>query len=394
MSYRNALRAVTRATLCAVLAAGLAGCGGQKSATAPGTPPAAAPREIKIGFFSPLTGGNAAFGTGAKRGIEYAVEQLNAKGGIGGSTVKVITYDDKGDPTEAVQAVTRLVTEDKVVAVIGGSTSTTTLSTAEVTRKYKIPQITPIAGAVDLTRKQNKYILRNVTNNEGIAQKIARYAVKELGHKKLAILLQNDDYGRENAKAFRAEVEALGAQIVGEESFLPKDQSFAGQLGKIAPQKPDAIFLAGYYTEGALIAKQAREMNMQARFLGLNVLSAPQFIEVGGSAVEGTYFAANYHSQAPNATPAMKQFAADWKQKFGQEPNVYEVHGYDTMKILALAIEQAGGAQADEIVARVLALKEYPGASGTTTFLPNGDADKPIVITAIEGGKLVPKLIY
>lgn len=374
----------------------LAGCGGASSASPAnsGGSKDSLPTEIKIGFFSPLTGGSAAFGTGAQRGIQYAIDTLNAAGGIKGHKVALVGYDDKADPAEAVQAVTRLAQRDKVVAVIGGSTSTATLATAEVTRKFKLPQITPIAGAVDLTRKGNPYILRNVTNNDGMGRKMADYAVKELKLKSFAIFMQNDDYGRENAAAFEAEVKALGAAVVANESFQPKDQNFAGQLGKFAAAKPDAIFISGYYTEGALMAKQAREMGIQARMLGLNVLSAPQYRELGGSAVDGTYFVADYHPDAPNATEAMKAFVKEWQGKFNKAPDVYEVHGYDTMMILARAIEAAGSVDPDAIVKQVLALKDYPGVSGATTFQPNGDALKPVVIVAIEKGQLVPKTVY
>jgi len=352
--------------------------------------PAEFPSEIRVGFVGPLSGGAAAFGTGGERGVRYAVEKLNSSGGIAGSQIRLISYDDQANPQQSVQAVLRLIQTDKVHLVIGGMTSSTSIAMAAITQKYQIPQISPIAGAPILTQKKNPFIFRNAANSDVLGSALARYAVRELGMKTFALMTQNDDWGISNTEAFVREVKKLGTTVVTRETHLPKDTAFQGQLLKIKPLNPDGLVVTGFYTESALIAKQARELGITATILGNNTLSAPPYREIAGPASEGSIFFSNYHAEAPNATQAMKDFIVEWKEKFGKEPDVYESHGYDSMMILAEALKSANSVEAEKVAEALRGIKDYPGVSGTTTFLPNGDVEKPVVIIKIENGQLKP----
>ncbi len=355
-----------------------------------GTPPGAKDNVIKLGFVGPLSGAVATFGTGAKQGTEFAVEKLNAAGGINGKRVEVTYLDDKGNPQESALAVQRLIDGEKVVAIVGGSTSTGTLAIKDIVHQAKIPVVAPYATDPRITGEGNRYIFVNAANNVLLGSQIARYAVEDLGYKKLAVMVRDDDYGRSIAEAFKKKAEELGAKVIAEEHYATDAKEFKSLLFKIQKSNPEALLLSGYYNDSGLIAKQARELGIQAKLLGTNPLMSPGYIEVGGLATEGTVMTALYlpDTAADFGGQVAADFVKAWEQKYGSAPNIYAAHAYDAVNLFKLAIERAGSTSGDAVRAELAKIANYQGVTGPTTFTESGAAVKPVLIVEIKDGKL------
>jgi branched-chain amino acid transport system substrate-binding protein len=368
-----------------LLAAALWGCDNQTGSDGGGG--ASSSDEILIGHVASLTGDTATFGTSADEGIRLALEEVNAAGGVLGKTVRVITEDDRSLPDEAKTVANKLITRDNVVAILGEVASSRSIAIAPVCEDNKVPMLSPGSTNPRVTEGY-EYVFRNCFIDPFQGEAIGRFAMEELGAKKVAFLYPvNSDYGVGLRDFIAQTVQSAGAEIVANESYSEKqDVDFKGQLTKIKAADPEVIFVTGYYTEAGLIAKQARELGITVPLVGGDGWDSDQTIKIGGAAIEGCFFANHY--SADEDRPEVKKFVEGYMAKYsGKVPDAMAILGYDAMKIMADAINRAGSTDGTKIRDALAATKDFPGASGITTINEKHNADKAIVILEIKGGK-------
>jgi branched-chain amino acid transport system substrate-binding protein len=339
--------------------------------------------DIKIGAVLPMTGAAAGYGKWMQRGIDLAVEDINKAGGINGRKVQVVTEDSKSDNTAGVTAATKLIDVDKVPAIMTGLTGVTQ-AIIPVTEKNRVLLFT-IATGPGLT-EQGKYVFRNATNMQNEVDRMLKACKGDLGIKKIALMYFNTPVGAWFADYVKKNFEAAGGQVCASEVFQPDASDFRSQLQKVKAADPEALYIQGYKQNG-LVMKQARELGLKCRFLGAVDMELPDVLQIAGLAAEGTVYTKAAFNPTDTTRSAAKFILAYTKQ-YGEAPEVNGATMYDATKIISAAISKAG-TDPDKMKTYVLSLKDYPGASGSTTFLPNGDVSKPVDLKQISGGKYV-----
>lgn len=365
----------------------LAGCGQsqpkQESSGEASSEEAKPEETIKIGTIGPLTGNIATYGISTKNGVEIAVEEFNQNGGINGRPVKLISEDTRGDQTEAANAVSKLIEQDKVVAIVGGVISSETLTAGPIANDAKVVMISSSSTAAGVP-EIGDYIFRNCLSDEVQAVQLAEYAAKELGLKKFAIMYTNNDYGLSLKNAFEAKAKEL-AQVTAVETYNDGEKDFRAQLTKIKGTNPDALYIAGYYTEAAKIAQQAKEQGLNVQILGADGFYSPVLIELGGDAVEGAIFTAGFFTDDPSEKA--QNFVKAYKEKFNAEPDMFAAQAYDAAMILLTALKNTNGEGGEVLQKEMAKTKDFPGITGSTSFTETGDAVKNIIILKVENGK-------
>jgi branched-chain amino acid transport system substrate-binding protein len=361
------------AILCTVLVAAAAGCKQQTD-------------EILIGEFGSLTGGTATFGTSSHEGLMLALDEINAGGGVLGKKVRVITEDNQSKPEESVTAVLKLIKQDQVSAIVGEVASSRTLAAAPTCQNSGIPLLSPASTNPKVTQVGD-YVFRACFIDPFQGATMAKFAVERLKAKRIAILTDmKNDYSVGLTDFFRDTVTRLGGEIVAEESYSEGDIEFKAQLTAIKATAPDVLYVPGYYTECALIARQARELGLTVPLLGGDGWDSPKTVEIGGKAVEGVYITNHY--SADDDRPAVKKFIADYKAKYdGKTPDAMAVLGYDAMKLMADAIRRAGSTDGAKIRDALAATRDFPAVSGDISIDADRNARKAIVVVQIRDGQ-------
>lgn len=339
---------------------------------------------IKIGWMGGLTGPLAQVVQDAKQGSDFAAEEINAAGGIRGQKLELIYADTKIDPQLARQAIQRMAYSDRVAAIIGDYFSPNTLASMDIARDNKIPMIS--FSALDaLTQKKNGFISHVISTNDRFIGSLGAYAVDTLKYKRFVVFTPSDAMGSETADAFSGYVKKRGLQMLGYETYdRATTRDFTNLLAKYKENPPDAIFFGGAQADSALITKQARQLGIKAQMLGNFPVSKPPYYAIGGEVTEGTITVANYIGLVANLAEygeeSTKAFVKKWQTRFGKPPSDDNAYGYDTMKILAQALEQARSTNGPAVQQALLGTKNYRGGLGTVSMLPNGDANIPIYI--------------
>lgn len=342
--------------------------------------------EILIGEYGSLTGGTATFGTSTHEGVVLALEEINAAGGVLGKKIRVLTEDDQSKPEEAVTAVLKLIKQNGVKAVIGEVASSRSLAAAPVCQSSQIPMLSSASTNPKVTQVGD-YIFRACFIDPFQGSTMAKFAVGTLKARKFAILTDSkNDYSVGLTQFFRETVKKLGGEILIEESYAEGDIEFKAQLTSIKGHNPEAIYVPGYYTECALIARQAQELGLGAILLGGDGWDSPKTVEIGGKAVEGVYFTNHYSDEEKR--PEVLQFINAYKAKNGgRVPDAMAVLGYDSMKLMADAIARAGSTDGPKIRDALAATKDFPGVSGKITIDKDRNAQKAIVVLRIQDGR-------
>ncbi len=340
--------------------------------------------EILVGEYGSLTGSEATFGVSTNKGIKLAFDEINNTGGINGKKIKLITLDDQGKPEEAAQVVTRLITQDKVVAVIGEVASGRSLAAAPIAQQYKVPMISPSSTNPKVTQVGD-YIFRVCFLDPFQGTVMARFAIENLKVKKLAVLRDvKSDYSVGLADFFVQKAKELGAEIVADVSYAAGDNNFKAQLTKIKTANPEAIFVPGYYTEVGLIAKQVKELGLNAVLLGGDGWDSSKLSEIGGTAVDGNYFS-NHYSSDDKATEVV-DFVTKFKSKYsGETPDGLAALGYDAANILVKAMKQLKEVNPKNIRDELAKIKDFKGVTGMISINENRDAVKSAVVVKVEG---------
>jgi len=343
--------------------------------------------EILIGAYLSLTGTTATFGTSTLHGIQMAVDKTNASGGVLGKQIHLLYEDTQSKPEEAALAVTKLITRDKVRAILGEIASSRTLAAAPIAQQNMVPMVTPGSTNPEVTKKGD-YIFRVCYIDPFQGEVMARFTFETLGLRKVAMIKDvKNDYSIGLAQFFTEEFTRLGGQVIGEQAYSEQDTDFRAQLTAIKGLKPEAIIVPGYYQESALLVKQARDLNMTMPFVGGDGWDSGKLIEVGGEAMNGTYFTNHY--AADDTLAVVQEFVSAYKQRFGGEtPDAMAVLGYDAALILFDAIGRAGSDDPTKIRDALSRTVGFPGVSGTTTIDAERNARKPIVVVKIEDGQI------
>ncbi|NDE13913.1 ABC transporter substrate-binding protein [bacterium] len=353
----------------------------------PGKPAAGANDVIKIGEVGSTTGSEATFGVATHQGVELAVNEINSTGGIKGKKLQVILLDDQGKPEEAATAVTRLITQDKVTAVIGEVASSRSLAMAPIAQQNKIPMISPSSTNPKVT-DIGDYIFRVCFIDPFQGYVMAKFAAENLKFKRVAILRDvKNDYSVGLAKFFAETFKKLGGEIVVDQSYSAGDIDFKSQLTAIRAAKPEAIFVPGYYTEVGLIARQARSLGIKAPLLGGDGWDSPKLLQIGGKAIEGAYFSNHY--SAEDKSPHVQAFIGRYRKEYKQVPSGLAAMGFDAAMVLADAMKRAKSMNPADIRAALATTKDFQGVTGRISIDQQRNAVKPAVVLKVVNGSFV-----
>ncbi len=341
---------------------------------------------IPIGEYGSLTGGTATFGQSTHKGIMLATDEINSQGGLLGKQIEVLTEDDQSKPEEAKTAVIKLLKQNGVIALLGEVASSRSLAAAPEAQRAKVPMISPASTNPKVT-EVGDYIFRACFVDTFQGSSMAKFAYNNLKLRNVAILKDiKNDYSVGLADFFEKTFKQLGGNIVAVESYSEGDIEFRAQLTAIKAKNPDGIYVPGYYTEVGLIARQEKELGLNVPLLGGDGWDSPKTIEIGGSAVNGSYFTNHYAEDDPN--PVIQSFIEKFKKKYGIVPDAMAVLGYDAANILYNAIKQANSADPSKIRDAIAQTKDFPGVSGSISMDKNRNAEKSIVVLTIENGKI------
>lgn len=344
--------------------------------------------EILVGHFASLTGQIANFGQSTKKGVDLAQKQFNAAGGLNGKQVKVITYDDQGKPEEAAAAITKLISQDNVLGVLGEVASSLSLVAADVAMRSKTPMLSPSSTNPDVTKK-GEYIFRICFIDPFQGEVMAQFAKDTLKASTAAILRDvKNDYSVGLANFFAKAFEASGGKVVLDTSYQERDVDFKAQLTDIKAKKPDVIFVPGYYNDVALIARQARSLGLNQPLLGGDGWESEDLFKVAGDAINGSYYSNHYSPDSSD--PVTQKFIADFKAEYGgSTPDSMAALGFDAFNIMMDAMKRAKSLTRDEIKNALAQTKDYPGATGKITINNERNAVKSAVVLKIEKGKAI-----
>ncbi|MCC6133037.1 MAG: ABC transporter substrate-binding protein [Acidobacteria bacterium] len=364
----------------------LAAAGCQKASEAPqaGKAEPKSPDTILIGHYGSLTGSEATFGQSTDNGIKLAIKERNAAGGVNGKQVLLKTYDTQGKSQEAGTAVTRLITDDKVTALLGEVASSLSIAGGRVAQQYGVPMITPSSTNPQVTQIGDM-IFRVCFLDSFQGYAVAKFSKETLKAQKVAVLYdQAQAYSKGLKDDFSKAFSELGGTITTQQAYTGGDQDFSAQLTTIRGTNPDAIFVPGYYTDAGNVSLQARKLGIKVPLLGGDGWDSSKLAEIGGSAIEGSYFCNHYSHQEPR--PEVKSFVAAYQNDFGQVPDGLAALGYDAARLLFDAMSRAASLSGKDLAAAIAATKDFPGVTGKITIDANRNARKSAVILEMKGG--------
>ena len=383
----------------------LSACTGAEEAT----------KEIVIGEYGSLTGTSATFGLSTKEGIEMATEEENAGDGIAGTKIRIVVEDDQSKPEEAATAVSKILSSDRPVAVLGEVSSSRSLAAAPLLQRASVPMITPSSTNEKVTAIGD-YIFRVCFIDPFQGQALAKFAHGDKALRKVAIFEDvKNDYSTGLANVFVKHFTAMGGEIVGREAYSEGDFDFKAQLTNLIATSPEALILTGYYTEVGLIARQARDLGFQGPFLGGDGWDSEKLVEMGKGALIDSFYTNHYSVDDP--APVIQEFIAKYEAKYHKKPDGLAALGYDAAKILYMSMEDvakdpamaaafadrssSAATEPSRLAARaalrdrLARVKDFPGVTGNITIDRDRNAQKPAVVVRVtkEGPKFVAKIL-
>jgi branched-chain amino acid transport system substrate-binding protein len=377
--------------LTVALSIGFIGC---PPKTEPGStdPGAASGGEILVGEYGSMTGGQATFGQSTHNGITIAVEEINAAGGVNGRKIKIISEDDQSKAEEAANVVTKLISQNNVVAVLGEVASSSSLAAAPICQQNKVPMITPSSTNSKVT-EVGDYIFRMCFIDPYQGEAMANYLTRshQPAIKRAAVLIDvKSDYSTGLAEFFERTFVANGGTIVGKQSYAQGDSDFRSQLTSIKATNPEVIFVPGYYNDIGQIAIQARDLGITVPLAGGDGWESPKLIEIGGKSLEGSFYSNHYHPDDPN--PNVAEFVRKYQDRYKVKPDALAALAYDAARVLAEAIKRAGKTDGAALRDAIAATKDFAGVTGNITLGPDRNPiGKKLVILEVKNGQLALK---
>jgi branched-chain amino acid transport system substrate-binding protein len=347
--------------------------------------------DILVGMYGSLTGDGASFGQSSVEGAQLAVEELNNAGGLlGGRKIRLLVEDDQSKPDEASNAVTKLITQDKVVAVLGEVASRRSLAAGPVCQKYQTPMISP-ASTNERVTAIGDYIFRVCFIDPFQGEVLAKFAYNDLKARKVAVLKDvQQDYSVGLTDAIQKTFQALGGEVLAPVSYSSGDADFKAILTQVRAQKPDAMFVTGYYPEAAIIVRQARELGMKIPVLGGDGWVGDA-LKNGREALANCFISNHYSGDNPD--PVVQNFVKTYRAKFNREPDSIAALGYDAAKVLAAAITSSNSTEGPK-VRNALAKADVPGVTGRLKMNAQRNVDKPAVIQELKFADGDVKYVY
>lgn len=347
---------------------------------------------IKVGVYLPLSGANAAVGQSGVEGIEMAVEEINAAGGIAGRPIEIIKEDEENDPTTAVSVVNKLINQDEVVAIIGSVNSSVTLAAMEVSEDAGIPMVTPISSGAAITGSGNQYIVRGQANDLLQAGAVVEYAIAK-GYQKIGLMYQNDDYGGGARDVIVEIMKENNMTLAADEGFEASAADVTPQLQNVKAAGCDCLIMYCMYAPGATIANQAAQLGMgDLPLLGGGGLTNAKLYELGGENVVGVVNSQTFLAGADAVNEFSAKFIENFQAKYNDTADSNNAMAYDSTYILAeglkYSLEQYNDLSGDHIMEGMKAIKDMPLATGTITIDETGDSirDKILMVELCEGG--------
>lgn len=323
---------------------------------------------VKFGATFPLTGEVASYGQKAKRGIEMAVDDQNARGGILGKQIAVNFQDDRNDKKEAVSIMTKFATIDKVSVVFGSAGSGVSLAIAPPANRYKVILISPISSSSQLSTEGGDFFFRTCPADDLQAEVLSKW-VFDSGAKKVAVVYTNNSWGKPLAEGFQIKFESMGGQVINSEGVQENTADFRTIIAKLKGMgNLDAVVSPTYPKEGGIFVRQAQELGLNVPLYGGDNWGSPEFRNVAGDAANGVF----YTAPSENTSSAFEKFAQRYKAKYGEEPDVFGAYSYDAAVAVFKAIEVAGTPDAGKVREALLNVS-FEGVSGEIAFRPNGD---------------------
>jgi branched-chain amino acid transport system substrate-binding protein len=350
------------------------------------------PQEVKIGIIVPLSGQLAVYGEGVRDGAILAFEKVNAAGGIDGKKIVPVVVDNKADGAETANALNKVITKDKVVAVVGPVISATANVAGPIAVREKIPLVTPTATAIEVTQV-GEYVSRTCFLDDFQGSVIARFAVQNLGAKKAAVIFDiANDYSIGLKDVFAKTFREYGGEVVEIVSYTTGDSDFNAQLTKIKAANPDVIYLPAYYSDDVLFLRQAKNLGITATCMGADGWDAQELIDGAQEDAEGVYFTTHYTPTDP--AEIVQNFLRDYQEAYNKFPIVLAALGYDAAALLAEAIDRADSLDPAAIKEAINSTVDFQGVTGLITLDENRNPVKEISIATVRNGKfeLVTKL--
>ncbi len=347
---------------------------------------------IKIGINMELSGAVATYGESTVQGIELAIKEINAAGGINGAMVELVKYDNKSDAAEATTLATKLMTEDGVLVVLGPATSGAFKAEIPVATQYSIPVISGSATADDVTVDASgvkEYAYRICFNDSYQGTAMANFALTNLSLSKAVIIKDSSsDYSKGLDESFTAAFTAGGGAIVSDEAYVAGDTDFNAVLTKIKAMDFDVIFIPGYYEEAGLIIKQARALGITVPILGADGFDSPTLAELAGAdACSNVYFSNHYSSL--DQDPAVQNFIAAFTAEYGSEPNAFNALGYDLAMFACDGISRASELTGAAVKDALSATTNFVGVTGTFSVGEDHNPIKALVVIEMQNGEQV-----
>jgi len=373
---RDTLPPPTRRDLLAGLAAGAA-------SFATGGIGCKRPREgVTVGLYCSLTGSQADFGIATRRGVELAVEAVNRTGGLLTHQVRLVAEDTRGDSNEAVSAVSRLIDLEGALGILGEISSSLSLSGARICQRKRIPMVTPSSTNPSVTQVGD-CIFRVCFIDPFQGDVMARFARNTLRFDRVALFIdQSSPYSVGLADAFRRAFTTLGGQIVNSQAYRAGETHFSAQLSPLLASQPQAIFVPGYYTEVALIAREARSQGYAGRFLGGDGWDSPSLVENDDDRLVGDFLSEGFATEGATSEVA-QSFVRNYRARHRSDPNGLAALGYDAAIVLFDAIRRAGTNDPERIRAAVATTRNLEGATGSITLDAQRNAVKSAVILEV-----------
>jgi len=341
---------------------------------------------IKLGFLGAKTGDVANYGIPGEKGMKMAIDELNAQGGILGKKVEGIYEDNKGDSKEINLIAQKYITRDKVVAMVGDPCTGLTKVAADIAQKNQVVIFSAGATGAGVVEIGN-YVFRNTMLDTVAVPVVVDWMLKDKHWKKAAIITSIDNgYSTALTPIFKEELKKQGATIVLEDTIKDKETDFSAQITKLKGANADVLVFTGYYTEAALIMKEAQKQGLNISLIGGDGLYGQDLAKLGGDAVEEKVILyCGFSTDQPS--PETAKFLENYRKKYNEEPDMFSAQYYDAVMILAQAMEATGSSDPKVFKDELAKVKNYPGVSGQTSFRADREPIKsPVFLLTIKDG--------
>jgi branched-chain amino acid transport system substrate-binding protein len=340
------------------------------------------PETIKIGAILPLTGSAAEWGENQKEGMEIAIEEINESRGVNSKKLVLVVEDNKSESKSAINAFNKMIMTDKI-PVIFTLQSSVSMSLAPIANKNKIVLIASAAHPDIL--KFGDYVFRCYPTSRQLTEVLIKEAMSQIGFKEVYILYINDDYGISMKEIFKQIFSENGGKVIGEDSFEKEQFSFRSQISKILSKKVKTLYIPGYGKALGKLLKQLKEMKYSGKVISTQEVSYTDVLSIAGEAAEGIVYV-DMPFDAKSEEKNVHQFVKKFKEKYGREPILDALIGYDMTKMIAQVIQE-NGYSADKIKEGLLGVKEFKGILGNLKVLSSREIMYPLVLKTIKNGK-------